>query len=191
MKSIRKSTAAILLSGLMVWMMAFSCASAITQLQRYAPIGIAAFDGAINIISPAPGSPLQIDKVLVDQAWAVLDQALTNYQNAPASSKQDALSKVIVALQAVQAGVQQELTAFGVSGVVDEAVSAALVLIIATLSSIEANLQPSPTPVAKKKEAKLATVKGTQFAINGDPAKFRAQFNAIMIAGGHADHQLK
>lgn len=183
---------AVFLSACLLFLPAASCSSAINAVKNYVPIGLIAFDGAINIISPAPGSPLQVDKALVDGLWQSVNTALTNYENAPAEQKQTHLGEVIAALNAVEGGVGKTLSDLGVSGNVNSAVQAALVLTQTTLAALQARLQPSPVASAKLAAAKKSvTVNGQSLTISGNVEDFKRDYNHIMQIGGYTDHQLK
>jgi len=152
--------------------------SAISDLQSWVPVGLAAFDGVAAVVD----SVFTTVATTVDALWAAVNAAIAYYQHStdPVTTR---LDKLIAALDALASGLTQAVAALPVSipaGVLTAA-KAILALTIATLKSIQARLEPTPTPVP-------AAVK---LAIGGTaPAKSKRdyvkQVNAICAANGLA-----
>jgi hypothetical protein len=152
--------------------------SAISDLESWVPVGLAAFDGVAAVVD----SIFTNVATTVDDLWAAVNSAIANYQHStdPVTTR---LDKLIAALDALASGLTQALSALPVSipaGVLTAA-KAILALTIATLKSIQARLEPTPTPVPAK----------VKLAIGGAaPAKSKRdyvkQVNAICAANGLA-----
>lgn len=150
--------------------------SAISDLETWVPVGLAAFDG----VAAAVDGPFTAVATTVDSLWAAVNAAIANYQHSsdPTTTK---LDKLIATLDALSSGLAQSLAALPVS--IPAAVLAAsksiIALTIATLKSIQARLEPTPSPVAPHVRAAIAGMA---------PAKskkdFISQVNAIYAANG-------
>ena len=143
--------------------------SAISELESWVPIGLAAFDGVASIV----GGPFSVIATTVDALWAAVENAISLYQHSgdPTNTK---LDKLIATLDALAGGLSQALAALPVS-IPAAALSAAklgLALLIATLKSIRNKLQPAPAPVAYAAAGATAPASSTK--------DFVKKFNQIM-----------
>lgn len=152
--------------------------SALSDLESWVPVGLAAFDGLAAVVDTV----FTTVAATVDALWASVNAAISAYQHT-ADPTATTLDKVIAALDALAGGLTQALASLPVSipAAVLTAAKAALSLLIATLKSIQARLEPTPSPVAANVKAAIATTtpaKNTKDFVN--------KFNAIMAANGLA-----
>lgn len=150
--------------------------SAISDLESWVPVGLAAFDGVAAIVD----SVFTTIATTVDALWAAVNAAIANYQHST-DPQVTRLDKLIAALDALAGGLTQALAALPVSipaGVLTAA-KAILALTIATLKSIQARLEPTPTPVSANVRAAIGGVQ---------PAKSKKdyikQVNSICASNG-------
>ena len=79
----------------------------ISEIKAYVPIGIAAFNGVVallttvGIIPPGTGTAIAMLVALVKNGFADLMAAIDEYNNAPASSKTTLLAKISLILSEV------------------------------------------------------------------------------------------
>lgn len=152
--------------------------SALTDLETWVPVGLAAFDGVAAVVDAA----FTAVAATVDALWAAVQNAISLYQHTTDPTT-TTLQKVIATLDALAGGLTQAIAALPISipaGVLTAA-KAALALLIATLKSIEARLTPTPpapTPAMTAAIGGTAPAKNTKDFVN--------KFNAIMAANGLA-----
>ncbi len=187
--------------------MAVSCADVVSELETYLPIGLTAFSGVVSIINPIAGSALSIASGLATKLWGDITPALNNYTAAPASAKSTPLGELLTALQSAEGQVSvvdsDLATAVNINQTDLKASQAVLLVITATLSSIQAKLAKStptvaapapPAAVASARAARPSTVAvGTQTldvtaASNGKD--FRNKVNQIWVAAGHPERKV-
>jgi len=150
--------------------------SALTDLEDWVPVGLAAFDGVAAIVDAA----FTAIATTVDSLWAAVMNAISIYQHTTDPTT-TTLDKLIATLDALSGGLTQAVAALPISipAAVLTAARAGLALLIATLVSIRNRLQPTPAPVPAAMKAAIGTTA---------PAKskkdFISKFNAIMAANG-------
>ncbi len=148
--------------------------SALDELESWVPVGLAAFDGVAALVD----SVFTAVAATVDALWAAVNNAISLYTHT-ADPTTTALDKVIATLDALAGGLTQAVAALPISipASVLSAARAALALLIATLKSIQAKLEPNPTPIPATMKAVIGSTV---------PAKskrdFVNKFNAIMLA---------
>lgn len=157
---------------------------ALAQLNKWLPVGIQAFAGVVAIINPAAGSVLAVAVTTAKALWADVSAAVAAYNAAPAASKATVLGKVETALGALISGLPDVLKQIPGGAEYANTVTAAIDLVLATLSAIDANLGGVP-PVAQA-TATARTAKITKAATNG--ADFKKQFNQILANGGYSKY---
>lgn len=167
-------------------------------LETYVPVGLQAFTGIVTLINPPVGTGLALAVIAAKAGWADVSAAIAFYQSAPAAAKSTALGKVDTALEGLVGGLQKVLNSFGLSSQTDQqAAVAALMLLIATLSGIQAGITPAGvTTAARARRAAIPArmvvgAQSVEISSTADPKKFKAQYNAIMNAGGHPQLQLQ
>src|SRR5271167_1609496 len=107
-----------------------SFSSVMSQLAKYLPIGLEALAGVANLISPGAGTAVSALIGLINVAWGGLQSAVNDYNAAPAASKQSALEKVLLALDAVQQAIAKTSAGLGIGdSTALKAAEAALLLI--------------------------------------------------------------
>jgi hypothetical protein len=150
----------------------------LSELQAWVPLGIAAFDGIAVIVD----SVFTTVATTVDALWAAVNNAISLY-NHTADPTVTTLDKVIATLDALAGGLTQAVAALPIS-IPAAALNAAklgLALLIGTLKSIQAKLEPTPAPIP----AAMKAVIGTTVPATSQK-DFIAKFNAIMAANGQA-----
>lgn len=166
-------------------------------LETYVPVGLQAFTGIVTLINPPVGTGLTLAVIAAKAGWADVSAAIAFYQSAPAAAKSTALGKVDTALEGLVGGLQKVLNSFGLSSQTDQqAAVAALMLLIATLSGIQAGITPAGVTAARARRAAIPArmvvgAQSVEISSTADPKKFKAQYNAIMNAGGHPQLQLQ
>lgn len=191
---------ALLITGLGTAELEEGCSfsSVMSQLAKYLPIGLQALAGVAALINPAVGSAVAGIIGLVNTAWGALQGAVNDYNSASAASKQTTLEKVLLALDSVQEYLAKVTQSLGVANTTEvKAATAALLLISATLASIESQLAPQAAPAvatvhtAHAKTASVSTVQvSTGIVVTGKPKDFKAAYNTIMQQAGRADLKL-
>ena len=145
------------------------------ELETWVPVGLAAFDGVAAIVDTIFAAVA----TTVDALWAAVENAVNLYMHTtdPTTTQ---LDKVIAALDALSGGLSQALAALPVSipAAVLTAAKLGLSLLIATLKSIQAKLEPA----SATRKAAVAPVNGQVAATS--TKDFVNKFNAIMIANG-------
>lgn len=185
----RKASKTILICAMMVWAQAFSCASAIQELQTWAPTVLTAFSGIVGIVNPAAGSGL----LLVDGALTKLFapggpifSAISAYQANPGTGTlqnlTNALNDANAQFSAALADIPATLPPNDV-----RAVQAALLLLATTLEAFQARLAPT-APAAQSTHMARAVNLGVAPAKNR--ADFVKKYNVIMAQNGHANVKL-
>lgn len=166
----------------------------LAALQRYVPVGLAAFEGIVTLINPAAGSVLATVTLAVKTLWQNLQTVLAEYNAAPAANKTTVLGRVDTALNSLVGSLENLLREFGVGSHADQATGlSALMLLIATLSGIQATLPVPGAAAARARRAAMPTyhtLNGQQVAIVADPKHFKDQYNTIMRAGRRPELQL-
>lgn len=172
----------------------FTVGGVLAVLERYVPLGLQAFAGIVSLINPAAGSALATAVLIAKALWTDVQEAIASYNAAPAGNKSTLLGKVDTALSSLVNGLTRILSSLGLHSQADQQTAvAALMLLIATLTGIQATL---PVPSAAQAKTRRATmprqlmVGAQQVEIVGDVKQFKAQYNTIMHAGGHTELQL-
>jgi hypothetical protein len=163
--------------------------NALDELTTWMPVGLSAFDSIVSLINPIAGSVLAVSVSTADSLWNAVSTAIANYQHT-SDPTTTLLDKVIAALDALQGGLTQVLSAIPVSlsGAILLAVKGGFALLLATLKSIQGKLEPKVSANAKvmlkaSRSPELAAAIGTT-APAKNKADFVSQFNAIMAANG-------
>lgn len=175
----------LLVAVLSVTLISAGCSfsSAVSQLEKYAPIGLNAFSQVVAILLEAGVIKVGVASNLNDgvakgtKVLADLQSAVNAYQASPSPDK---LTAVTNALNAADASLAQFASDLGVSAQ-NKAVVAAqagLLVITTTLASISAAMAP------KASLSKVARVS----KINAKT--FKHQFNAVMLANGYPQHTI-
>lgn len=188
------ATAAVLPVSLFMSGCPFSAAGVLAALERYIPLGLQAFAGIVALINPPAGSAINTAVLIAKALWTDVQEAIATYNAAPAADKTTLLGRVDTGLQALLNGLTRLLSSLGLHSQTDQQTAvAALMLLIAVLSGIQAELPLPSAPAARARRAALPArfnIGAQQVEIVGDPKKFKEQYNAIMRAGGHAQLQL-
>jgi hypothetical protein len=174
----RQFTAHLVASAVFAGMgITMTACSALSDLETWVPVGLAAFDGVAADVDAA----FTAVATTVDALWAAVENAISLYQHTTDPTT-TTLDKVIATLDALAGGLTQALAALPISipaGVL-AAAKAALALLIATLVSIRNRLQPTTTatikPEIKAIAATTTPAKSTRDFVN--------KFNAIMATNG-------
>jgi hypothetical protein len=179
-------------------------ASAMSQLQTWAPVGLTAFTGIVSILNPAVGSPLAVWSGRVIKVWGDMQAGIRAYNDAPAANKATRMGELLTVLDAVQGELKQGIADLGAnpSSVDVQAAQAALLLLQTTLATIEAKLAPkAPAPVAATHTQHTTefegarTVRVNKSTLTIGPvtsgSDFKKQFNVIMQHAGLIEYQLR
>jgi len=183
---VKKLANVSLVAMLSVAMIVSGCSfqSAMTQLSKYLPVALQAFNGVVTILvnagalSSAQGTVLSADSAKVTKGFTDVEAAVADYNAADPASKSTKLTAVVAALNVVQADLGKFLPDVGLDPKNKDVIIAqsALVLLEGTLASIAVNL-PNPSPAAKAAASKVKIVSAKDF---------KKQYNAIVVNGGHA-----
>lgn len=151
----------------------------ISDLQRWMPVGLQAFAGVVAIINPLAGSALALAVVASKAVWTDVSAAIAGYENAPATGKDTWLHKIQTVLGQLIVSLPDIIKNVGANVPALSTITAALNLIMSTVSTIDASLGGVPPVVAGA--APRAVVTGKQF---------KSQFNQIVINGGYPQHAI-
>jgi hypothetical protein len=162
-------------------------ASAIQELQQWAPTVLTAFSGIVTIIDPPVGSALALATLAITKLFGTggpIPAAISAYQAAPGTGTLGTLLAVLSAANAQFETVLSDIPAT-LNPTDVQAVQASLLLLITTLESFAARLAPTP-PVTQAAH----TARAVQVGVH--PAKDRKDFvkkwNAIWA--GRPEHKL-
>lgn len=165
-----------------------SFSSAMTQLQKYMPVALQAFEGVVAILvetgalGAAQGSSADAVSTAASAALSDVQSAVTAYNAAPAASKATKLGEVVTALSAAQTQLKNFLADAHVkSSSAQATIQAAVLLISTTLASIEASISPNPTPAQVMAKASIKKVSASDF---------KKSYNQIVTSGGFGKHAL-
>lgn len=160
--------------------------SAIKELETYAPIGLNAFSQIVAILLEAGVIKAGVASSLSDDAnkgTAVLGDLQATLAAYNSSASPDKLTAVINALSAVNSSLNQFEKDLGANtdSKASIAAQAGLVVLIGTLSSIQAKLAPASVPASIAKAVRASSVSAKTF---------KKQFNAAMLAHGYPQHTI-
>jgi hypothetical protein len=171
-------------------------ASAMAQLEKYAPVALQAISSVVailvqgGVIKTGQANTVTTDIGMATAALTDVENAVAAYNAAPAASKNTELNKVIVALQAAQTQLAQGVKDVGMNGNSNAALAAesGLQVIITTLAAIEVNLpQPTPAPATVQANAKKSKLK---FGHPNLAGQFKVQFNSAVGKYGYGQYGL-
>lgn len=153
------------------------------QLETWIPVAIVAFDGVVAFVD----SVLTAIGAAVDVTWKIVEAAVNTYIHTP-NPTGTLLEKVIAGMDALESQMQNIIAALppGLDATILKAAQWGFAFILATLKSIEAKINPTPTPVQLAAHAKTKTVLASLPAVPAakDTDDFIKQFNAGMAANG-------
>src|SRR5271167_4157706 len=132
-------------------------ATAIQQLQQWAPTVLSAFSGIVTIINPAAGSALAIATLAITKLFGVggpIPAAISAYQASPGTTTLSTLISVLNAANGQFEAVLNDIPTTLNSNDV-KAAQASLLLLVTTMDAFEARLAPAP-PVATAAHAQRA-----------------------------------
>jgi hypothetical protein len=195
----KKLSSVFLVSVLSVALVLSGCtfASAMAQLQKYAPIAIQAIESVVailvqsGVIKAGQATAVTADVAMASASLQDVENAVAAYNSAASADKNTKLGAVIAALQAAQSQLAQGVKDVGLNGTSNGVLAAesGLQVIITTLAAIEVNLpQPTPAPAWVKANAKKSALK---FGHPNLAGQFKGQFNAPVIKYGFGQYALK
>lgn len=169
------------------------------DIMKYVPVGLAAFNAILNILTGAgvipPGAGTAVEAIanLVKVAFADLQAAITQYQNAPAADKATLLGEISVALATVEANLQAFWSNLNIPDVnLANIIEGLLGVILGTLAAFAAQL-PAP-PAAPDTNSKLGVARSRRAnlqklirvtAKKRTVKQFKADFNIRLTEGGY------
>src|ERR1700689_589130 len=161
MRKLVKPGQAVLICAMMLWSQAFSCATAIKELEQWSPTVISAFTGIVTILNPAAGSGLALADIAIQKLFGVggvVPNAIAAYQANPGTST---LSDVTAALAAANTQFNAALAAIqqNPNSQDAQAAEAGMLLLIVTLESIQAKLGTTVTTPVATSAARLWALK--------------------------------
>src|SRR5579863_5486389 len=183
----RKAGLAVFLCLAMVLPQAFSCATAIKELEAWSPTVLNAFAGVVALVNPQAGSALAIAGAEIPKVWGVVQAAISNYQANPTTGT---LNEVTAALNAANSQFNAFLAAIQQNPNSNEAkaAEAGMLLLVTTLESIQARLA-TVAPATQNAHMARAVTLGVSPAKNN--ADFKKRWNVIMTANGHPERVLR
>lgn len=189
----KKALLAVVLSAALL-VQGCSFQSAMTQLEKYAPIALQAISSVVailvqgGVIKTGQASVVTTDIGMATAALTDVENAVAAYNAAPASGKSTELGKVIAALQAAQSQLSQGVKDVGLNGNNNSvlAAEAGLQVIITTLAAIEVNL-PAPAPKSVQLSAKKSKLK---LGHSNPAGQFKQQFNSAVAKYGYGQYGL-
>lgn len=166
-----------------------SFSSTMSKLGQYLPTGISALNSVLSllaaggVINAAAATTVGNDGSIASAALADIVAGVQAYNDAPATDKATKLQAVVTALNAAQNTLSKLESDVHAPNQQDQLmVNGLLGVIITSLSAFEVNLAPASASAVKVSRASVAPTSLRQF---------KAQFNAILVKGGHADRQLR
>lgn len=168
---------------------ACSFASVVTLILKYVPMGLTAFTAILNLLAGFGIPTMAIAELasLVKSAFADLQVAIQQYDDAPAADKTTFLGKISTALSVVEAQLQVFWNGLTLpSPQAASLIQGLLGIIISTLQGFMPSLPaPASTDVFMKRAslAKLITVAPQRRS----PSQFRSDFNSMVVAAGHSE----
>ncbi len=175
--------------------MGLSCASVFTDIERYVPIGLSAFQAVVSIVDPALVVPVALVVTEVKAAFADLVAAVTMYNDAPAANKATLLGKISTAINVVETEIQIFWNDLKLpdSALANE-ISSLLGVILSTLTAFLPQLPAPTTPVAmvQKRPSKVDQLQKT---IVFTPKKrsvkqFKHDFNTVLESNQHVQYSI-
>ena len=164
----------------------------IAEIKAYIPIGIAAFNGVVTlltglgIIPPGTSTLLALLIAAVKGGFADIIAAIDAYNNAPAADKTTLLQKISLILSEISANIGKFFADLNISNSsVLTLVTGLVQLILSTLAGFASQLPAPPTPVALS-----ARVAGHPIVITPkilSRSEFKAQWNKTVTTAGHPE----
>jgi hypothetical protein len=188
--ALRYATTGLLAIALSITLVVSGCSfsSTVTQIGKYLPVGIQAFETILSLLAGAgrikAGSvtALDNDANLVSVAFSDIRSGVDAYNAAPASDKATKLQSIVLALVSAEGALTKLESDTHMGSTAEQLmVNGLLGVIVTTLTAFEVNLGGAASP------AKLARASAAVPSVK----QFKAQFNAILVQGGHADKQLR
>jgi hypothetical protein len=184
--------AALLVSGPSLFMAGCTWSSVESAIAAYVPVGLAAFNGVLMLLSAAgvipPGTSTAIGAlvVLIKAGFADLLAAVQEYQNAPAAQKVTFKEKIAELLTVLGDNIQKFMTDISVSdNKLLQLVTGLVSLILTALAGFSAQL---PAPLAGRKKL---TVGGKPITPKLISLKdFKRQYNQLAGAASHPEIEL-
>jgi hypothetical protein len=125
-----------LAGGLGITTMGLSCGSIWSDIENYVPIGIEAFDEVLSLLDPTLLTAISGIIKDVQAGFTALIGAITNYENAPASTKTTLVGKITTAINALISALQSFWSATNLpDGSLAQTIEGVLQLIISTLAA--------------------------------------------------------
>jgi hypothetical protein len=173
--------------------MGLSCATVFNDIANYVPVGLQAFQQIVNLVNPVAGSALAPFIADVKLAFADLEVAVTNYQNAPAASKSTLVGKITTAINDAIAQVQAfwvaaNLPAGGIASTIEGVLQIILSTLAAFFPSIGGKLMAAKEPGFGEKGTGVRLIQFTP--VKRSPAQLKKDINAAFVNGGHPENQI-
>lgn len=173
------------------------CANVYAQISAYTTVGLQAFQSVVDllagsgVISPGEGTLIDTAIALVKAAFADIQVAVTNYNNAPADQKSTMLGKISTALADAEASIQTFWSDLKIpDSKMALLVQGLLGVIVATISGFMTQLpQPTPTPVQTK--ARTLPHRLNVSAKRVTPKEFKKEFNQLLANAGEQKYEIK
>lgn len=171
--------------GIGITTMGVSCDTVFQDIENYVPIGLAAFQEVISLINPTEAALLAPIIQIVKAGFADLESDITQYINAPATSKSTLLGKIETAVSIVIGNLNQfwsdlklpdgnlATTIIGVLQVVISTLAAFLPLI--GIPALAKSTAPNAIPVLPRTKKQL------------QKAQVKADINAAFSHGGYTN----
>jgi len=181
-------------------MVGCSFSNVYANILKYIPVGLSAFNAIVAILSGAgiipPGGSVVIAVAinLVKAAFADLQTAITQWQNAPAASKAGLLGAITTALTIVEADLQNFWASLNIpDGTLASLIEGLLGVIVSTLMAFSSQLPPAtPSPALT---AALEKRKSLRRTITVTPKmrtvkEFKVEFNAKLNEAGYTQNAI-
>lgn len=140
--------------------------------------------------SPAVIGEVQSIANQVQSDLTLVQNLISNYQNATAAQKPALVQKISAALADVQSNLNAILTAVHVNDAALQAtITAAVGVAVSTIASIAALLPAAPTPAPASVSSRAA--KSTPAFKPPSASELKREFNAIFASGGFPQAQIK
>jgi hypothetical protein len=168
--------------------------SVMSAISAYVPVGLAAFNGVIALLSSVglipPGTSTAIGLIvaIVKAGFADLLTAINEYNAAPAASKVSFEQKISLVLTDIGDNITKfmdDVSSSLATSTVGKLVVGLVSLILSTLAGFAGQL---PAPAAGRKTYAVAGQAVTPRAIS--VKEFKKEYNQLVGAGGHPELEL-
>jgi hypothetical protein len=165
------------------------CAFSLSTILEYIPVGVNAIKGVFSVLSAAGITVPGLDIILA--AFAALSGGISEWQNAPAAQKATLLDKVSLLLHDVidQIGTVLSAITLGTSPLLT-LVTGLITVILNILGGFATHLPPPPAVGRLTHIPMVAHHPLTIVPKVVSIKTFKAQYNAIAVAGGHNEIEL-